>query len=78
MNRPVANECITIIHPTIDALGVSTMARELACRDAGYDCDFMIRSEDESQLIEFAQEHLQETHNAEMSETDIRGAWKTV
>ncbi|WP_336024386.1 DUF1059 domain-containing protein [Halobellus salinisoli] len=54
------------------------MAKEISCREAGYDCDFMIRSEDENQLIEFVQEHARETHDTQMSPTDIRGAWKTV
>lgn len=54
------------------------MAKEISCRDAGYDCDFMIRSEDEDQLVEFVQEHARETHDTEMSASDVRGAWKTV
>lgn len=54
------------------------MARELACREAGYDCDFMIRSENEDELIEFVQEHAQSTHDTEMSRADVTGAWKTV
>ena len=54
------------------------MTREIRCREAGYDCDFMIQSEDESQLIRFVQEHASETHDTEMSSEDIRGAWKTV
>ena len=54
------------------------MTREISCREAGYDCDFMIRSEDESQLIKFVQEHASETHDTEMSSADIKGAWKTV
>jgi predicted small metal-binding protein len=54
------------------------MAKEIACRDAGYDCDFEIRSENEAELIEFVQEHARETHNTEMSSDDIRGTWNTV
>lgn len=54
------------------------MAKEIVCRDAGYDCDFEIRSENEQELIEFVQEHARETHNAEMSSDDIRSAWNTV
>ncbi|WP_254273309.1 DUF1059 domain-containing protein [Haloarcula marina] len=54
------------------------MAKEIVCRDAGYDCDFMIRSENEEELIEVVQQHAQETHDTEMSQEDIRGAWKTV
>lgn len=58
--------------------GSTLMAKELACRDAGYDCDFMIRSENDDELIEFVREHAKETHDTEMSATDVRGAWKTV
>lgn len=54
------------------------MAKEIVCQEAGYDCDFMIRSENEEELIEFVQEHARSTHDTEMSADDIRGAWKTV
>jgi predicted small metal-binding protein len=54
------------------------MAREISCRDAGFDCDFMIRSENEEELIEFVQQHAKETHDTEMSSSDVRGAWKLV
>jgi predicted small metal-binding protein len=50
----------------------------MSCRDAGMDCDFMIRSENENELIEFVQQHAQETHNEEMSRSDVRNALKTV
>ncbi|MBX0322312.1 DUF1059 domain-containing protein [Halomicroarcula sp. F13] len=54
------------------------MAKEVVCRDAGYDCDFVIRSENEDELIEFVQTHAKETHDTEMSSADIEGAWTTV
>jgi predicted small metal-binding protein len=54
------------------------MAKEISCRDAGHDCDFMIRSENEDELIDFVKEHAKEAHDTEMSSADIRGAWKTV
>lgn len=57
---------------------VRDMPKEIACRDAGYDCDFVIRDENEDELIKFVQEHAQETHDTEMAASDIRGAWKTV
>lgn len=53
------------------------MAVEISCREAGYDCDFMVRDENEEELIEFVQEHVRKTHDTEMSASDIRGAWKT-
>lgn len=52
--------------------------RELACRDAGYDCEFLVRSADESQLIRFAQVHAREVHGAELSSGAVRNTWKTV
>jgi predicted small metal-binding protein len=54
------------------------MAKELSCREAGNDCDFMVRSEKEDELIEMVQQHAREVHDTEMSQADIRGAWKTV
>ena len=54
------------------------MAKEIACRETGYDCDFMIRDKNEKELIKFVQDHAKETHDTEMSSSDIRGAWKTV
>ena len=54
------------------------MAKELSCRDAGYDCDFMIRSENEEELIQFVQEHARDIHDTEMSAADVRGVWQTV
>lgn len=54
------------------------MAKQLTCREAGYDCDFEIRSEDEDQLITFVQQHAMETHDAELSESDVKGLVKTV
>jgi len=54
------------------------MPKEVTCSDAGYDCDFRIRSEDEDELIDFVKEHAQTVHDAEMSSSDIRGVWKSV
>ena len=54
------------------------MVKELSCRSAGYDCDFMIRSENEDQLIEMVQQHAKETHDMDMSPADVRDLLKTV
>ena len=53
------------------------MAKEVACREAGYDCDFMVRSEDEDELIEMVKQHARDVHDMEMSSDDVRGVWKT-
>jgi len=36
---------------------------ELSCRDAGADCDFMVRSEKEDEVMRLAGEHACESHN---------------
>lgn len=54
------------------------MAHELNCREAGNDCDFMIRSEDEDQLVEMVQQHSKETHDTEMSRSDVQELVNTV
>lgn len=53
------------------------MAKEISCREVGYDCDFMIRDENEDELIRFVQDHARAIHDTEMSKSDIRGAWST-
>lgn len=54
------------------------MAKQVTCRDGGYDCDFMIRSEDEDQLIQMVQQHAKETHDSELSRSDVQGLVKNV
>lgn len=54
------------------------MAHQVTCREAGYDCDFMIRSESENQLVEMVQKHAKETHDLDMSVDDVKGLTKVV
>ncbi|WP_396610889.1 DUF1059 domain-containing protein [Haloferax sp. S1W] len=49
------------------------MTKRIVCRDAGYDCDFQIQSENEDELVEFVREHAMNTHDTELSASDIRG-----
>jgi predicted small metal-binding protein len=37
--------------------------KELSCRDAGADCDFMVRSEKEEEVLRLAGEHACGSHN---------------
>ena len=53
------------------------MAKEVSCRDAGYDCDFMIRSENEDELIEMVKQHARDVHDMDMSDSDVKGVWRT-
>lgn len=50
------------------------MAREYSCSQ----CEFMIRSENDDELIEFVREHAEDTHDMSVSEEDVRSGWKMV
>lgn len=42
------------------------MVKEISCVNAGFEnCEFLIRSENEEELIEFAQEHAENVHDTE-------------
>jgi predicted small metal-binding protein len=42
------------------------MVKEISCINAGFeDCEFLIRSENEEEVIEFAQQHARKTHDTE-------------
>lgn len=44
------------------------MAKEIRCINAGFeDCAFLIRSEDEAEVIEVAQRHAERAHDTEAS-----------
>lgn len=36
------------------------------------DCDFLIRDENEDELVELVQRHAEQTHDTEMSDPDVR------
>ncbi|WP_255150976.1 DUF1059 domain-containing protein [Halorarius halobius] len=50
------------------------MTRELQCPD----CEFMIRSESTDQLVEMVQQHAKESHDMEMSRSDVMDIARTV
>ena len=52
--------------------------REFSCQSAGHDCDFMIRSENEDELLEVVKSHGSEVHDKTLSNADIKDAWTTV
>lgn len=50
------------------------MTNEFACTE----CDFMIRSENDDELVKIVQQHATDRHGMAMQEDDIRGNWKSV
>ena len=54
------------------------MTKALECRDAGMDCPFMIRDEDENELSSLAQQHDKNTHHKSMSREEILRTVKDV
>ncbi|MDG5775311.1 DUF1059 domain-containing protein [Haloarculaceae archaeon H-GB2-1] len=53
-------------------------AKEFSCQSAGVDCDFMVRSENDDELMEVVKEHVKEAHDMDLSDSDVRDAAKTV
>lgn len=50
------------------------MAHEYQCSG----CEFMIRSEDDDELIEFVQDHAEDVHDMSMEASEIRSGWADV
>ena len=44
------------------------MAKEISCINAGFEhCEFLVRSENEEEVIEFARQHARGVHDTEAS-----------
>ncbi|WP_082230838.1 DUF1059 domain-containing protein [Haloprofundus marisrubri] len=49
------------------------MSHRVTCREHGFDCDFEVTSENETELIEFVRTHAKSTHDLSVSDDDVRG-----
>lgn len=48
------------------------MVKEISCINAGFeDCEFLSRSENEAELVEFARRHAEQTHGVQASREHI-------
>lgn len=48
------------------------MAKEIRCINSGFeDCEFLIRSENEDEVVEFAQQHAERAHDTSASRDHI-------
>lgn len=55
------------------------MVQEVNCKEAGYeDCEFLIRSENVDEMIQFAKQHSEQTHGQSVSEDDVRSVMQDV
>lgn len=54
------------------------MVKEIDCKDAGIDCPFMIRDEDDNELASLAQQHVKNTHHKNLSREEILKTAKEV
>lgn len=54
------------------------MVKEVNCKEAGKDCEFVIRDENEEELVELVQRHSENTHDEPVSREDIQGLMKEV
>lgn len=50
------------------------MAKQVTCEDAGHeDCAFMIRDENEDELVDMVQLHAERSHDMDVSRDDVQG-----
>lgn len=55
------------------------MVKEVRCIHAGFeDCEFLIRTENEAELVEVVQRHAAETHDIEVSPDHVEKIAKEV
>jgi len=47
------------------------MAKEIDCKSAGMNCPFMLRTESENELVNFAQQHVKNVHKSNISRADV-------
>lgn len=47
------------------------MAKEVNCKSAGIDCPFMLRTENDDELVSFTQQHVKKMHKKDVSKEDI-------
>ncbi|USZ70977.1 DUF1059 domain-containing protein [Natronosalvus halobius] len=55
------------------------MVKEVQCKDAGFeDCDFVIRDENEDEMVDLVQQHAERTHDKSVSRDDVQGLMNEV
>ncbi len=47
------------------------MTKEISCRAAGADCDFLVRSENDDELVSIVQQHGKKMHKMDISRADV-------
>jgi|GEM_PF-615531 len=50
------------------------MARQFTCSE----CAFMVRSDDNNELIDLVQQHADKAHSMQVSQSDVRDGWESV
>lgn len=48
------------------------MVREIRCADTGTDCDFVVRGNDEDELVRTLRQHAREMHDTAIARSDAR------
>ncbi len=47
------------------------MAKEIACKESGLNCAFMLRTESDDELVSFTQQHAKKAHKMDISKADV-------
>ncbi len=63
---------------SIDVKGGDKMTKEIECKSAGINCPFMLRSENDDELVSFSQQHVKKVHKKDVSRQDILKMAKNV
>ncbi|WP_440771758.1 DUF1059 domain-containing protein [Natronorubrum sp. DTA28] len=55
------------------------MVKEVRCAEAGFeDCQFLIRDENEDEMIDLVQQHAERSHDTTVSRDDVEGLLQQV
>lgn len=50
------------------------MAHQYGCSD----CQFMVRSENDDEVVEYVQQHAEKAHDMQVAADDVRAGWESV
>jgi predicted small metal-binding protein len=47
------------------------MAKQVECKESGLDCPFLLRTENDDELVSFTQQHAKKAHKMDISKADV-------
>lgn len=59
-------------------MGVRTLAKEIDYKETGFDCPFMLRTENDDELVSFTQQHAKKSHRRNFIQNRSTSATKNL